>query len=134
MIIAGEIRTLSEFQIPEGTFGTSPGQLAVTDHVEFQIPEGTFGTRYYSGSLDLRDLVSNPRRNVWNGETSFPRAHVTDVSNPRRNVWNHRGASLAAVDPARFKSQKERLEPVFYDEIARQFTVFQIPEGTFGTC
>ena len=55
--------------------------------------------------------VSNPRRNVWNGNDHYHSQPRCRVSNPRRNVWN--GGRKVAVITSReegFKSQKERLE------------------------
>ncbi len=34
----------SQFQIPEGTFGTWEGEIRQAGDTVFQIPEGTFGT------------------------------------------------------------------------------------------
>ena len=103
----------------------------------FQIPEGTFGTSpWIRASLvaSILPCVSNPRRNVWNpgrerehgdAHTQFqipegtfgtpkrargPR-HPVGVSNPRRNVWNDRRTVSNLLDRI----------------------TFQIPEGTFGT-
>ncbi len=99
------------FQIPEGTFGTvaadsralpsdsfkSQKERLERAHLapfarceaKFQIPEGTFGTAVAPKVPRMPLMVvSNPRRNVWNGVGGDIRLSTRRVSNPRRNVWN----------------------------------------------
>ena len=123
---------------------------------EFQIPEGTFGTTSRRSTSVTRPSVSNPGRNVWDMAFGAGGRSPPACFKSRKERLGPSSITPAYVRASRFqipegtfgtrfltktmrrfrqcfKSRKERLGPDAVDVARREVRMFQIPEGTFGT-